>query len=100
MVSQAYVRERKLRVAAQPSTVPSMYAVQEACRESSIAQVGTIERKRAAEQSGTASHDRVSHNRANHNRSSECRAAEVAEWPARGKTVSHDAGREQAVAII
>lgn len=91
-------------MAAQPSTVPSMYAVQEACRESSIAQVGTTERKRTAEQSGTASqdrasHDRASHNRANHDRASHSRA-EVAEWPARSKTVSQDAGREQAVAII
>lgn len=82
-------------MAAQPSTVPSMYAVQEACRESSIAQVGATERKRAAEQGRTASQDRTSQDRAN-----ECRAAEVAEWPARSKIVFQGAGREQAVAII
>lgn len=87
-------------MAAQPSTVPSMYAVQKACRESSIAQVGATERKRAAEQGRTASHDDASHNCASRDRARQCSAAEVAEWPARSKRVSQDAGREQAVAII
>lgn len=77
-----------------------MYAVQKACRESSIAQVGATERKRAAEQGRTASHDGASHNCASHDRARQCSAAEVAEWPARSKRVSQDAGREQAVAII
>ncbi len=70
----ACVRERNYKkVAAQPSTVPSMYAVQEACIEPSIAQVDKKERQSKAE---------------------------AAEWTSRNKRVSQDAGREQAVAII
>lgn len=91
-------------MAAQPSTVPSMYAVQDACMESSIAQVGATERKRTGSQNSAdysrESHRRESHGRESHDRESHGHAAEVAEWPARSKTVSHDAGREQAVAII
>ncbi len=77
-------------MAAQPSTVPSMYAVQEACRETSIAQVGKTERKRAAEQGRTARHDCTSYGR----------AAEAIDQQTRNEAVSQGAGRAEAVAII
>ena len=65
----------------------------------SIAQVGAAERKRAGSQS-SADYSRGNHIRESQGRENQCRAAEVAEWPARGETVSHNGGREQAVAII
>lgn len=77
-------------MAAQPSTVPSMYAVQEVCVEPSIAQVGIKERRGAANQSRTASQHRPAN----------CCTAEAGALGERSKPVSRDAGREQAVAII